>query len=230
MDKTDFGVPRALIFNIHRWRHVRHARNVYKNNESRLDGEGGHPTARTEQSRFFISTMAPSSSSYSPSLDIIVLLYLFLVWKIISSRYSVWNVSTIGDHGSPMCLRLLDLIRVNKNRWRIVRNIKITKITNHKWNHRLSLVVRMERGRTLQLEQHCRHCQEKFDKRHRELAFLSALHSHPFSLIMWASSIMNFPSLYFWLDSNACSWKYHRTISVAKKHSFIRVISKEQSG
>lgn len=29
--------------------------------------------------------------------------------------------------------------------------------------------------------------------------------SHPFSLIMWASSIMYFPSLYFWLDSNACS-------------------------
>lgn len=30
--------------------------------------------------------------------------------------------------------------------------------------------------------------------------------SQPFSLIMWANSMMNFPSLYFWLDSNACSW------------------------
>lgn len=30
--------------------------------------------------------------------------------------------------------------------------------------------------------------------------------SQPFSLIIWASSIMYFPSLYFWLDSNACSW------------------------
>lgn len=30
-------------------------------------------------------------------------------------------------------------------------------------------------------------------------------HSHPLSLIMWASSMMNFPSLYFWLLSKACS-------------------------
>lgn len=30
--------------------------------------------------------------------------------------------------------------------------------------------------------------------------------SHPFSLIMCASSMMNFPSLYFWLDSYACSY------------------------
>jgi hypothetical protein len=31
------------------------------------------------------------------------------------------------------------------------------------------------------------------------------------SFIMWASSMINFPSLYFWLDSKACScekkWK-----------------------
>lgn len=30
-------------------------------------------------------------------------------------------------------------------------------------------------------------------------------HSQPLSLIIWASSIMNLPSLYFWLLSNACS-------------------------
>lgn len=30
-------------------------------------------------------------------------------------------------------------------------------------------------------------------------------HSQPLSLIMWASSMMNLPSLYFWLLSNACS-------------------------
>lgn len=30
-------------------------------------------------------------------------------------------------------------------------------------------------------------------------------HSHPFSFIMWASSMMYLPSLYFWLDSNATS-------------------------
>lgn len=29
--------------------------------------------------------------------------------------------------------------------------------------------------------------------------------SHPLSLIMWASSMMNLPSLYFWLLSKACS-------------------------
>lgn len=34
-------------------------------------------------------------------------------------------------------------------------------------------------------------------------------HSHPLSLIMWASSMMNFPSLYFWLLSNACSCRRH---------------------
>lgn len=29
--------------------------------------------------------------------------------------------------------------------------------------------------------------------------------SHPLSLIMWANSMINLPSLYFWLNSNACS-------------------------
>lgn len=29
--------------------------------------------------------------------------------------------------------------------------------------------------------------------------------SHPFSLIMWANSMMYLPSLYFWLVSKACS-------------------------
>lgn len=125
--------------------------------------------------------------------------------RLKNNFFAIFDVKCVHQRSRITNVPSLDLIRVNGNRWRIVRNIKITKITNHKWNHRLSLVVRMERGRTLQLEQHCRHCQEKFDKRHRELAFLFALHSHPFSLIMWASSIMNFPSLYFWLDSNACS-------------------------
>jgi len=37
--------------------------------------------------------------------------------------------------------------------------------------------------------------------------------SQPFSLIMWASSMMNFPSLYFWLDSNACSWNSNSIFS-----------------
>lgn len=30
--------------------------------------------------------------------------------------------------------------------------------------------------------------------------------SQPLSLYMWASSMMNLPSLYFWLFSKACSW------------------------
>lgn len=38
-------------------------------------------------------------------------------------------------------------------------------------------------------------------------SFSLHLHSHPFSFIMWASSIINLPSLYFWLDSKACSCK-----------------------
>lgn len=36
--------------------------------------------------------------------------------------------------------------------------------------------------------------------------------SHPFSLIIWASSIMNLPSLYFWLDSKACSYFHPRVV------------------
>ena len=36
--------------------------------------------------------------------------------------------------------------------------------------------------------------------------------SHPFSLIIWASSIMNLPSLYFWLDSYACSYFQPRVV------------------
>ena len=38
--------------------------------------------------------------------------------------------------------------------------------------------------------------------------------SHPFSFIMWASSIMNFPSLYFWLDSKACSYFHPEVVNV----------------
>lgn len=34
----------------------------------------------------------------------------------------------------------------------------------------------------------------------------ASVHSQPLSLIMWASSMMNLPSLYFWLLSNACSY------------------------
>ena len=33
--------------------------------------------------------------------------------------------------------------------------------------------------------------------------------SHPLSFIMCATSIIYLPSLYFWLDSNACSWITH---------------------
>ena len=36
--------------------------------------------------------------------------------------------------------------------------------------------------------------------------------SHPFSLIIWASSMMNLPSLYFWLDSYACSYFQPRVV------------------
>jgi hypothetical protein len=36
--------------------------------------------------------------------------------------------------------------------------------------------------------------------------------SHPFSLIMWASSMMYLPSLYFWLDSKACSYFQPRVV------------------
>lgn len=165
---------------------------------------GGHPTARIKQSCFFISTMAPSSL-YSPLFEIIiVLLYLthIFFWKIISLQYSMRCVHRRLRIANASSLTWFD--ENNRNWCRIVRNIKITKITNHKWNHRLSLMVRMERGRTLQLEQHYRLYQEKFNERHRK-SFPSVLHSHPFSLIICASSIINFPSLYFWLDSNACS-------------------------
>lgn len=46
------------------------------------------------------------------------------------------------------------------------------------------------------------HCSTQFNKEHRRLHY-----SQPLSLIMWASSMMNFPSLYFWLLSKACSCK-----------------------
>lgn len=36
--------------------------------------------------------------------------------------------------------------------------------------------------------------------------------SHPFSLIMCASSMMYLPSLYFWLDSKACSYFQPRVV------------------
>lgn len=36
---------------------------------------------------------------------------------------------------------------------------------------------------------------------------LALSQSHWFSFTMWASSIIYFPSLYFWLDSKACSYK-----------------------
>lgn len=36
---------------------------------------------------------------------------------------------------------------------------------------------------------------------------LLAPQSQPLSLIMWANSMMNLPSLYFWLLSKACSWR-----------------------
>lgn len=43
-----------------------------------------------------------------------------------------------------------------------------------------------------------------FWKSHEERWRLSS-QSQPLSFIMWDSSMMNFPSLYFWLSSNACS-------------------------
>lgn len=36
--------------------------------------------------------------------------------------------------------------------------------------------------------------------------------SQPFSLIIWANSMMNLPSLYFWDDSNACSYFHPRVV------------------
>lgn len=40
--------------------------------------------------------------------------------------------------------------------------------------------------------------------------------SQPFSLIIWASSIIYFPSLYFWLDSNACSCRLDKRKKINK--------------
>lgn len=42
----------------------------------------------------------------------------------------------------------------------------------------------------------------------------SQIHSQPLSLIMWANSIINFPSLYFWLLSKACSWGFKTKQSI----------------
>lgn len=47
--------------------------------------------------------------------------------------------------------------------------------------------------------------------------------SQPLSLIMWLSSMMYFPSLYFWLLSKACSWKegwdrHPRSNSLTTRH------------
>lgn len=36
--------------------------------------------------------------------------------------------------------------------------------------------------------------------------------SHPFSLIIWANSMINLPSLYFWEDSKACSYFHPRVV------------------
>lgn len=181
--------------------------------------QGGHPTPRNERfSCFFISTMAPSSSC-SPSLNVIsltLILFLFFFppffffWKIISLQYLVVDPRYVADR---QCHRFrVSSTRRNEKQRRIVRNIKVTKIRNHKWNHRLSLVARQRGGRTLRLEQYCRRYREKFDGCLDVRVFPTATHSHPFSLIMWASSMMNLPSLYFWLDSNACSYFHPRVV------------------
>ena len=44
----------------------------------------------------------------------------------------------------------------------------------------------------------------RFERGDRE----KASYCQPFSLTMCASSMINFPSLYFWLASNACSYNY----------------------
>lgn len=48
-----------------------------------------------------------------------------------------------------------------------------------------------------------------------------ASYCQPFSLTMWASSMMNFPSLYFWLASNACS--YNKLICQLRYTEFVDV-------
>ena len=47
--------------------------------------------------------------------------------------------------------------------------------------------------------------------------------SHPLSLIICASSMMYLPSLYFWLDSNACSWKNRVKISFSQNYMHVHV-------
>lgn len=50
----------------------------------------------------------------------------------------------------------------------------------------------------------CKACSTEYSPNRRKKV---VVHSQPLSFIMWASSMINFPSLYFWLLSKACSWK-----------------------
>lgn len=84
--------------------------------------------------------------------------FFFFHRKIISLQYLVKCVHT-GEYRNIAAIAFFACSIWSEKQTDVVESseTKITKIINHKWNHRLSLVVRIERGRTLQLEQRCRH-------------------------------------------------------------------------
>lgn len=55
----------------------------------------------------------------------------------------------------------------------------------------------------------CKACSTEYCPNRRKKVMI---HSQPLSFIMWASSMINFPSLYFWLLSKACSYFHPRVV------------------
>lgn len=78
--------------------------------------------------------------------------------------------------------------------------------TTHLWGFRVQWYSQGHSSQALPLlcNSLCKACFTEYSPNRRKKV---VVHSQPLSFIMWASSMINFPSLYFWLLSKACSWK-----------------------
>lgn len=78
--------------------------------------------------------------------------------------------------------------------------------TTHLWGFRVQWYSQGHSSQALPLlcNSLCKACSTEYSPNRRKKV---VVHSQPLSFIMWASSMINFPSLYFWLLSKACSWK-----------------------
>lgn len=82
--------------------------------------------------------------------------------------------------------------------------------TTHLWGFRVQWYSQGHSSQALPLlcVSLCKACSTEYCPNRRKKVMI---HSQPLSFIMWASSMINFPSLYFWLLSKACSWKKQKS-------------------